>query len=104
IGSFTNGSVRPLGQLALAEFNNPNGLTKVGNNMLIESPNSGAPRLSTPGSGGLGLVTSGFLEASNVDLATEFANMIVAQRGFQANSRVISVSDEVLQELVTLKR
>jgi flagellar hook protein FlgE len=104
VGTFTNGSVRDLGQVALAEFNNPAGLTKTGNNLLVESPNSGSPRHSVPGVGGLGMVTSGFLEASNVDLANEFANMIVAQRGFQANSRIISVSDEVLQELVALKR
>ena len=104
VGTFTNGSVRQLGQLALAEFNNAAGLSKAGNNLMVESPNSGSPRHSVPGAGGLGMVTSGFLEASNVDLANEFANMIVAQRGFQANSRIISVSDEVLQELVTLKR
>lgn len=104
IGTFTNGSVRELGQICLAEFNNPNGLNKIGNSLLVESPNSGSPKLGLPGSGGLGLVASGFLEASNVDLANEFATMIVAQRGFQANSRIISVSDEVLQELVSLKR
>jgi len=104
VGTFTNGSLRDLGQIVLAAFNNPAGLSKSGNNLLVESPNSGSPRHSMPGAGGLGMVTSGFLEASNVDLATEFANMIVAQRGFQANSRIISVSDEVLQELVTLKR
>jgi len=104
IGTFTNGSTRALGQLALGEFNNPAGLSRAGNNLLVESPNSGSPRLGMPGSGGLGLVSSGFLEASNVDLAAEFASMIVAQRGFQANSRIITTSDEVLQELVQLKR
>ncbi len=103
-GSFTNGSTRALGQIALAGFTNPAGLTKVGNNLLTESPNSGVPRLGIPGTGGLGKVTAGFIEASNVDLANEFANMIVAQRGFQANSRVITASDEVLQELVSMKR
>lgn len=103
-GTFTNGSTRALGQIALAEFTNPAGLAKVGNNMATESPNSGVPRLGLPGTGGLGKVAAGFLEASNVDLAAEFASMIVAQRGFQANSRIISASDEVLQELVSLKR
>ena len=103
-GTFTNGSVRQLGQIALAAFNNPAGLSKSGNNLLVESPNSGSPRLSKPGAGGLGTVSSGFLEASNVDLATEFANMIVAQRGFQANSRIITVSDQVLQDLISLKQ
>jgi flagellar hook protein FlgE len=103
-GTFTNGSTRTLAQLAIAAFNNPAGLAKSGNNMLVESPNSGSPSMSVPGKGGIGLLSSGFLEASNVDLATEFANMIIAQRGFQANSRIISTSDEVLQELVSLKR
>ncbi len=103
-GSFTNGATRPLGQVALAQFNNPGGLMKSGNNLVTESPNSGSARLSLPGEGGLGLLTSGYLEGSNVDLANEFASMIVAQRGFQASSRIISVSDEVLQELVSLKR
>ena len=104
VGTFTNGSTRNLGQLAIAQFNNPAGLSKVGNNMFSESPNSGTPKLGVPGQAGLGMVTSGFLEASNVDLANEFASMIVAQRGFQANSRIITTSDEVLQELVSLKR
>ncbi|MHB9037027.1 MAG: flagellar hook protein FlgE [Armatimonadota bacterium] len=104
IGTFTNGSTRALGQVAIVGFNNPAGLSKTGNNMLVESPNSGSPTMSIPGKGGLGLLSSGFLEASNVDLATEFASMIIAQRGFQANSRIISTSDEVLQELVSLKR
>lgn len=103
-GTFTNGAVRSLGQLALAEFTNPAGLLKTGNSMLSESPNSGSAKLGLPGTGGLGNISSGFLEASNVDLANEFATMIVAQRGFQANSRIISVSDEVLQDLVTMKR
>jgi flagellar hook protein FlgE len=103
-GTFTNGAVRTLGQLALAEFTNPSGLLKNGNSLLSESPNSGSPKFGLPSSGGLGSIDSGFLEASNVDLANEFATMIVAQRGFQANSRIISVSDEVLQDLVTMKR
>lgn len=103
-GTFTNGSSRSLGQMALAQFNNPAGLSKVGNNTLAESPNSGTAKLGLPGSGGIGMITAGFLESSNVDLANEFANMIVAQRGFQASSRIITTSDDVLQELVSLKR
>lgn len=103
-GVFNNGSNRTLGQIALAQFNNPAGLDKMGNNSFAESPNSGTANIGVPGIGGLGMINSGFLEASNVDLATEFANMIVAQRGFQATSRVITTSDEVLQELVSLKR
>jgi flagellar hook protein FlgE len=103
-GTFTNGAVRTLGQVALADFSNPSGLLKAGNSLLSESPNSGTAKMGLPGSGGLGNIDSGFLEASNVDLANEFATMIVAQRGFQANSRIISVSDEVLNDLVTMKR
>jgi len=103
-GAFTNGSTRQLGQVALAVFNNAAGLNRMGGNVLSESPNSGTPQLGLPGSGSRGLLSAGFLEASNVDLATEFANMIVAQRGFQASSRIITVSDEVLQDLVALKR
>ena len=103
-GNFTNGSSRPLGQVAVAEVNNPAGMNKIGNNLLAESPNSGIPQLGIPGAGSRGMISAGFLEASNVDLANEFANMIVAQRGFQANSRIITTSDEVLQELVSMKR
>ena len=103
-GVFTNGSTRNLGQLSLAQFNNPAGLTKIGNNAWTTSPNSGTAKTGVPGQGGMGMINSGYLEASNVDLATEFANMIVAQRGFQASSRIITTSDEVLQELVSLKR
>jgi flagellar hook protein FlgE len=103
-GVFTNGTSQPLAQFALTAFSNPTGLTKVGNNLLVESSNSGLPQISTPGIGAMGKVNSGFLEASNVDLPTEFANMIVAERGFQANSRIITTSDEILQELVQLKR
>ena len=103
-GVFTNGSTRNLGQLSLAQFNNPAGLSKIGNNAWTTSPNSGTAKTGVPGQGGMGMINSGYLEASNVDLATEFANMIVAQRGFQASSRIITTSDEVLQELVALKR
>jgi len=103
-GTFTNGSNRSLGQIAIAQFTNPAGLMKIGNNMVTESPNSGSAQIGVPGGGSRGLISSGFLEASNVDLAGEFANMIIAQRGFQANSKVITTSDEVLQDLVGLKR
>jgi flagellar hook protein FlgE len=103
-GCFTNGMTQPLGQIALAQFTNPSGLTKIGNNLMVDNSNSGLPRIGQPGVGSLGSITAGFLESSNVDLPTEFANMIVAQRGFQANSRIITTSDEILQELVQLKR
>jgi flagellar hook protein FlgE len=104
LGMFTNGSKRALGQIGIAQFTNPAGLSKLGNNTLTETPNSGPAQLGTAGSGGKGLISSGFLESSNVDLAQEFASMIIAQRGFQANSRIITVADQVLQELVSMKQ
>lgn len=103
-GVFTNGTSQPLAQIALTAFSNPSGLTKIGNNLMVESSNSGLPQISVPAVGSMGKVNSGFLESSNVDLPTEFANMIVSERGFQANSRVITTADEILQELVQLKR
>ena len=103
-GMFTNGMSETVGQIALAQFSNPAGMSKVGNNLLNESGNSGLPQVGEPALGSMGKVVSGFLESSNVDLPTEFANMIVSQRGFQANSRIITTADEILQELVQLKR
>lgn len=103
-GVFTNGMNQTLGQLALAQFSNAEGLGKVGSNLLTETGNSGLPQIGQPSVGSMGKVVAGFLESSNVDLPTEFANMIVAQRGFQANSRIITTADEILQELITLKR
>lgn len=92
------------GYLSLSRFANEAGLQRVAGNRWLESPASGTPTVNTPGSGALGTTVSGTVEMSNVDLATEFTEMISAQRGFQANSRAISVSDEMLQELVNLKR
>ena len=103
-GVFSNGMTQFLGQVSLAQFNNPSGLAKSGNNLLTATPNSGVAVIGAPMTGGFGRLSAGFLESSNVDLATEFAEMIVAQRGFQANSRIITTSDELLQELVQLKR
>ena len=103
-GAFSNGVTLTLGQLALADFNNPAGLLRVGDNMYTVSANSGAPVLGFAGEGSRSTVTSGALEMSNVDLANEFTNMITSQRGFQSNARVITTSDEMLQELVSLKR
>lgn len=104
LGIYSNGTTKVIGQVALALFTNPGGLMKVGNNSYQPTVNSGEPIVGTPGSGGRGVVASGYLEMSNVDLAQEFTNMIMAQRGFQANSRVITTSDEILQELVNLRR
>ena len=91
------------GFLSLASFANPAGLTRSGSNRWLQSANSGTPTIGTP-SATLGFTTGGTIEMSNVDLAQSFTNMITAQRGFQANSRVISTADEMLQDLVNLKR
>ncbi|GAK02050.1 flagellar hook protein FlgE [Geomicrobium sp. JCM 19037] len=94
----------PHATIGLATFPNPEGLEKVGGNLYRPSPNSGAPGDPvTPGEGGSGNLVAGALEMSNVDLSEEFVEMITAQRGLQANSRIITTSDEVLQELLNLK-
>ena len=103
-GAFTNGVNVPLAQIVLADFNNPGGLLRVGDNMYGISGNSGGAVLGYALEGSQSVITSGALEMSNVDLAQEFTSMIVTQRGFQANSKVITTSDEMLQELVNLKR
>ena len=103
-GSYSNGRNRSIGQIALASFTNPEGLEKAGGSNYRASINSGLAQLGVAGQGGRGLLSSGTLEMSNVDLAAEFTNLIVAQRGFQANSRVVTTSDELLQEVVNLKR
>lgn len=104
VGIFSNGLNRKLGQLALATFLNPGGLQKKGQSVFETSANSGVAQVGVPGSDGRGQISAGYLEMSNVELAQQFTSMIVAQRGFQANSRVITSSDEMLQELVNLKR
>ena len=100
--------IEMLGQIKLATFANPAGLAKVGGSLLRATVNSGpvieGENAGVPGADGRGLMAVGVLEMSNVDLAQEFTNLIVAQRGFQANSRIITASDEVLQDLVNLKR
>jgi len=100
MGRYSNGEMRPLGQIPLAMFDNPEGLERVGNNLWIPSANSGG----FDGVGNHGDLIAGALEMSNVELSGEFTEMITTQRGFQANSRVITTSDEMLQELVNLKR
>jgi flagellar hook protein FlgE len=103
-GVYTNGQTQALGQVALASFLNPAGLLRAGQSLYSSSSASGNAALGRPGSGSRGTVTTGALEMSNVDLATQFTGMITAQRGFQANGRVITTSDEMLQDLVNLKR
>jgi flagellar hook protein FlgE len=103
-GVYSNGLQQLIGQLAVANFVNPSGLEHAGQNTFRLGLNSGTPQVGSAGTGGRGQVLNGYLEASNVDMAQEFTNMILAQRGFQASSRVITTSDEMLQELVNLKR
>ncbi|MFJ7970804.1 flagellar hook-basal body complex protein [Psychrobacillus sp. NPDC096389] len=98
------GTLRWAGQLVLAKFPNPGGMEKVGSNYFKDTSNSGDPILQTATEAGLGTINSGFLEMSNVDLSEEFTDMIVAQRGFQANTRIITTSDSILEELINLKR
>ncbi|MCQ6280194.1 flagellar hook protein FlgE [Bacillus sp. EB600] len=102
-GVYSNGLIKVLGQIALAKFSNASGLTRAGSNMFQETINSGTPDINVPGSG-RGTIAAGSLEMSNVDLSEEFTDMITAQRGFQANTKIITTSDEILQELVNLKR
>ncbi len=104
IGVFDDGNPYLIGQLALSKFNNAEGLEKAGNNNYSASANSGTAQFGTANSEGYGTVRQGTLEMSNVDLANEFTEMIVTSRSYQANSRTITTSDEMLQELINLKR
>jgi flagellar hook protein FlgE len=103
-GIFSNGSNHVIGQVALATFTNPGGLSRGGDNMMEATSNSGEARIGAANTEGRGTVSSGVLEGSNVDLAQQFTNVIIAQRGFQASSRVITASDEMLNELVNIRR
>ena len=104
VAQFTNGQTRTLAQVVLSRFTNPDGLTRSGENGFAETVDSGAPLAGTPTNNGLGRLISQTIEQSNVDLGKEFVDMIITQRAFQANSRAITTSDEMLQELVNLKR
>jgi flagellar hook protein FlgE len=101
---YSNGMSEKVGQVALARFTNPGGLMKGEDTSFLAGLNSGDAQIGVAGTGGRGSIAASYLEASNVDMAQEFTNMILAQRGFQASSRVITTSDEILQELVNLKR
>jgi len=103
-GVYTNGLQVVLGQIALASFPNVGGLERVGDNLFMSAPASGLAQLGAPNTGGRGSVSGGVLEMSNVDLGTEFTNMIITQRGFQANARTITTADTMLQEAVNLVR
>lgn len=99
-----DGDLQTAGKIQLAKFSNNDGLEKVGDNLFRPTDNSGDPQIGDVGDNGTGKIVAGTLEMSNVDLAEEFTEMIVAQRGFQANTRIITTSDEILQELVNLKK
>ena len=103
-GVYSNGTNRTIGQIALATFTNPGGLEKAGETTFVVTNNSGDPNIGPTGVAGKGKIIAGALEMSNVDLAEQFTDMIVTQRGFQANSKTITTSDTMLQELLNLKR
>ncbi|WP_422934675.1 flagellar hook protein FlgE [Sinomonas sp. P47F7] len=103
VGAFSNGLKQTVGRIALAKFTNPAGLEKTGDSAYTSTANSGTAQVGQAGDPGFGSLAGGALEMSNVDLSQEFTNLIVAQRGFQANARIITTSDQVLQELVDLK-
>ena len=102
-GTYTNGIKQAEAQIAIAQFNNASGLTKTGNSLYQESNNSGTPNVKTAGDLGV-TITGSALEMSNVDIANEFSDMIVTQRGFQSNSKIITVSDELLETVINMKR
>ena len=104
LGQYTSGFTAVLGQVVVATFTNPGGLQRIGQNDWDVSSNSGQANINIPGSGPSGTVAQGSIETSNVDLANELAAMILAERGFQANSKIITTSDEMLQDVVGMKR
>lgn len=104
VGTFASGLNAVMGQVALAKFNNPGGMSKLGSNTYTPSANSGTADVGAASTGGRGSITPGALEMSNVDLSQQFSDMIVTQRGFQSNSKIITVSDEMLETLVNMKR
>jgi flagellar hook protein FlgE len=103
-GIFTNGRVLPLAQLGIANFQNVGGLSREGNNLFAVSSASGEALIGQAGTGGRGLTSRGTLEGSNVDISIEFSRLIIAQRGFQVNTRTISAANEVLQDLANIIR
>lgn len=103
-GAFSNGLTRPIGQVALAKFTNAEGLVDVGGNLFAVGPNSGTPIVTTPGELGAGRIVGGALELSNVDLAQEFINLILASTGYSASSRVITTTDQLIQQLLVIGR
>jgi flagellar hook protein FlgE len=104
VGVFTNGQTRPLGQVAVANFEAPDQLARTGGNLFSQTRDSGKPTIGVPAEGGRGKIVAGALEQSNVDMASEFIRMIASQRAFQANSKTLTTADQLLAELMTIKR
>jgi flagellar hook protein FlgE len=102
-GAFSNGQSVAIGRIALAQFGNEDGLARVGENSFQTTATSGQAVIGGPGSGGLGTLTGSSVEQSNVDMATEFSNMVVDQRGFEANAKVISAFDQVMQDTINIE-
>ena len=102
-GNYSNDQTKNLAQIVLANFTNPNGLMSVGNNAWIETASSGQPKVGTPDTGTLGVLQSGAVEESNVDLTGELVNMIVQQRNYQANAQSIKTQDQIMQTLVNIR-
>jgi len=103
-GTFSNGTTATVGQIALASFADEQGLSRNGDNTYSPTLASGQATVGAPTSGGLGSISGGSLEASNVDIATEFANLIVAQRSYEANARVVTTFDQIAQDTIALKQ
>ncbi len=103
MGTFNNGQTGALGQIALANFANTQGLQRVGDNDFTSTLSSGQAVVGQPGTGGLGTLSGGSLELSNVDVATEFSALIVAQRDYEANARTITTFDQIMQDTINLK-
>jgi flagellar hook protein FlgE len=103
-GQFTNGLTKALGQVALANFNNPDGLINQGSDVFIQGPNSGTALIGAATANGTGTLQSGALEQSNVDLSQQFINLILASTGFSASSKVITTSDQLLTDLLNSQR
>ena len=103
-GVFSNGQTRTLGQIASAIFSNAGGLQKIGDNLFAPSNNSGLAQVGQPNQAGRGQINTGFLEMSNVDLSTEFTNMIITERGFQANTKIVTTVDQLLQDVINMKQ
>ncbi|WP_155651216.1 flagellar hook-basal body complex protein, partial [Burkholderia stagnalis] len=101
-GNYSNGQTQTLGQIALANFNNPNGLTNLGGNQYAESSASGVPQISAPGSTNHGVLQGSALENSNVDLTAQLVNLITAQRNYQANAQTIKTQQAVDQAVINL--